>query len=548
VNNNNTGPSFTAIPVGLRSLPRQQVKWTLIGVFLAMFLGSLYQTVVGTAMPKIVVDLGGFSQYTWITTIYIITSAVTVPITGKLIDMYGRKSFYIAGLAIFTAFSLACGFSQSMTQLIIFRGVQGIGAGIMMANAFTVIGDLFPPAERGKYQGYITAVFGVSSIIGPTLGGFVTDALSWNWVFFLTVPLGILIIIIFVKYFPDIRPDNLKHSVDYLGASILVLTVVPALLALSMGGVNYPWASIQIMGMFIFSFLMLILFIFIESRSQEPIIPLSLFKNRIVAVSEVIAFITGVGLFGGSVFVPLFFQGVKGTSATTSGNMMIPMMIGNIIGSFVSGQLLSRNGGHYKIIGIVGNALTVLGIGLLATLNVNTNFTSAIIFTFITGLGMGVIMPLFTIAVQNAVPYSILGVASSSVAFFRSIGGAVGLAILGSVMNNRFASEFFNQVSDRIKDAVPMDRLSALVQNPQGLINPEAQSQLQDLFSQAGPQSAELLQELVFVLRQALSTAISEVFFIAMIIMSLALIANFFLKEIPLRKHHDEIRPPAVSK
>jgi MFS family permease len=228
-------------PWGLRSLPRRQIIWTLIGVMLAMFLSSLDQTVVGTAMPRIIVDLGGFNQYMWVTTAYIITSAVTVPIVGKLTDMYGRKPFYLAGLIIFISASLACGLSNTMNQIIIFRGVQGIGGGIMMANAFTVIGDLFSPAERGKYQGYISGVFGISSIIGPTIGGFLTDSISWHWVFFVNIPLGLLIIAIFIKYFPHFRPDNLKHKVDYSGLMILILTVVPLMLALSWGGVEYSW-------------------------------------------------------------------------------------------------------------------------------------------------------------------------------------------------------------------------------------------------------------------------------------------------------------------
>jgi EmrB/QacA subfamily drug resistance transporter len=337
-----------AQPVGLRSLPRKKVMVTFAGVMLAMFLSSLDQTVVGTAMPRIISDLGGFSRYTWVTSVYIITSAVTIPITGKLTDMYGRKFFYIGGLVVFVLSSFLCGLSQTMTQIIIFRGVQGIGAGVMMANAFTVIGDIFPPAERGKYQGFMSGVFGLSSIIGPTLGGYLTDSLSWHWVFFVNIPLGILIIILFIIFFPNFRPDSLKHKIDYPGLSLLILTVVPAMLALSWGGVEYPWSSVQIVGMFIFSAVMLALFIFVESRSQEPIIPLSLFKNRVVAISELVIFFTAFGMFGGIIFVPLFFQGVLGATATTSGSFLTPMMLGNVAGSFISGQLLSRAGGHYK--------------------------------------------------------------------------------------------------------------------------------------------------------------------------------------------------------
>jgi EmrB/QacA subfamily drug resistance transporter len=541
---NNITSNRIVKPVGLRALPRRKLIWTLVGVMLAMFLSSLDQTVVGTAMPRIIIDLGGFSQYTWVTTAYIITSAVSVPITGKLVDMYGRKNFYIAGLAIFILFSLACGLSNSMTQIIIFRGAQGIGAGVMMANAFTVVGDLFPPAERGKYQGYMSGIFGLSSIVGPTLGGFLTDSLSWHWVFLINIPLGLLVIILFIKFFPNLRPDNLHHSVDYPGLTVLILTIVPLLIALTWGGVDYPWASAQIIGMFLFSAVMLVVFIFIEGRSKEPILPLSLFKNRIVTISVTTIFLTGIGMFGGIVFVPLFFQGVLGTTATTSGNILIPMMLGMVGGSFISGQLISRAGGHYRINGMVGTALMAVGLGLLARMDINTSYSTAIRNIIITGFGLGVTMPVFTIAVQNAVPYSMLGVASSATAFFRSMGGAVGLAILGSVMNNRFAHEFLSQVPDNIKAVVPADRLVALVQNPQALINTQAQSQMQGLVSQLGSQGPDLVQQLLQALRQALSLALSEVFLIGLIIVGVALVVSFFLKEIPLRKHNIADNPP----
>ena len=242
----------------LGSLPKKQLIITLIGVMLSMFVGALDQTIVGTAMPRIVSDLGGFSQYTWITTVYIITSAIALPITGKLTDMFGRKYFYIAGLIIFSVTSILCGLSNSMTALIIWRGIQGIGGGMMMANSFTVIGDLFPPAERGKFMGYMSAVFATSSVIGPVLGGFITDAISWHWVFFVNIPIGILIIILFALYFPDIKPDASKHRIDYAGVTTLILTVVPIMLALSWGGAQYPWDSLLIIGLFVFSAVMLL--------------------------------------------------------------------------------------------------------------------------------------------------------------------------------------------------------------------------------------------------------------------------------------------------
>jgi len=342
--------------LGINALPRQQVLITLAGVLLAMFLSSLDQTVVGTAMPRIITDLGGFTQYTWVTTAYIITSTIAIPITGKLTDMYGRKWFYIVGLAIFMLGSLLCGLSHTMTQLIFFRGFQGIGAGIMMANAFTVIGDIFPPAERGKYQGLMAGVFGLSSVIGPTLGGYITDNahMGWHWVFFVNIPLGILITALFIFFFPHLKPDTLKHRIDYLGITALILAVVPMLLALTWGGVEYPWVSAQIIGMLAFSVVMIPVFILFESRAKEPIIPLWILKNRIVAISTFVIFITGFGMFGGIIFVPLFFQGVLGQSATNSGTFLTPMMLGLVAGSFISGQLLSRAGGALPAAGHVG--------------------------------------------------------------------------------------------------------------------------------------------------------------------------------------------------
>ena len=285
---------------------------------LAMFLSSLDQTIVGTAMPQIISDLGGFSQYTWVSAAYLVTSTVVVPITGKLTDVYGRKFFYVAGLIIFTAGSLMCGLSQNMLELVFFRGFQGIGAGVLIATTFTIVGDLFPPAERGKYVGLLSSVFAMSAVIGPTLGGFLTDSLSWHWVFLVNIPLGVIVIVLLILFFPNFRPDRSKHQMDSLGVSTLILAVVPALLALSWGGNEYAWTSAPIIVMLAISAAMTVLFMVVERRAREPIIPLSLFRNRIVAVSEITTLLISFGMFGGIIFIPLFFQGVLGSSATAS--------------------------------------------------------------------------------------------------------------------------------------------------------------------------------------------------------------------------------------
>jgi EmrB/QacA subfamily drug resistance transporter len=511
----------------------------MAGVLLAMFLGSLDQTVVGTAMPRIITDLGGFAQYTWVTTAYMITSTVAVPITGKLTDMYGRKWFYVAGLLIFMVGSLLCGLSNTMTGIIAFRAFQGVGAGIMMANAFIVIGDLFPPAERGKYQGIMSGVFGLSSIVGPTLGGFITDNIGWHWVFFVNIPLGVLILGLFIFFFPDLRPGSQKHRVDYAGVVTLILAVVPTMLALTWGGVQYPWLSTPIVGMFAFSAAMAALFVRIESRAAEPIIPLHMFRNRIVAVSTFVIFVTGFGMFGGIVFVPLFFQGVLGLSATKAGSFLTPMMLGMVAGGFLSGQVLSRAGGHYRLQGAVGLAIMALGLGLLSRMNADSSYTRAVAYVVVTGFGLGVTMPLYIIAIQNAVPYSILGAATSSSAFFRSIGGVFGLAVLGSVMNNRFASELYGGLAPAIKSAVPAEKLAEIADNPQALFSEAAGAKLKALFEYLGPQGLTLFDQFMDTLRQALNSAVTEVFLIALAFVLVGWVANLFIKEVPLRRHHD---------
>jgi EmrB/QacA subfamily drug resistance transporter len=527
--------------LGFSALPRKQVIITFAGVMLAMFLASLDQTIVGTAMPRIVSDLGGFSKYTWVTTAYIVFSAVAIPITGKLTDLYGRKYFYIGGIVIFILGSIACGLSNSMTQIIIFRGIQGLGAGVMMANAFTIIGDLFPPAVRGKYQGFMSGVFGLSSILGPSLGGIITDNLSWHWVFFVNVPLGIIVITLFTIFFPYLRPDNLKHRIDYLGVALLICMVVPLMLALTLGGVEYRWGSPEIIGMFVFSAVSLLLFLLTEMRAKEPIIPLSLFRNRIVAISEVMVFLTATGMFGCTTFIPLFFQGVMGDTATASGNFIMPMMLGTVFGSFTSGQVLSRTGGHYRIQGAVGTGILMVGIFLLSRMGVDTSSGSAIRNMVIAGFGLGITMPLYTIAVQNAVPYKILGTATSSTAFFRSIGGSVGLAIFGSIMNNRYAAQLTANLSDAVKTALPPAQLDTLEHNPQALLSPDAQSQLHSILAQTGAQGDTLFQHTMQVLREALSSSIVLVFMVAFIIIAVAFVVNFFIKEIPLRKHYHSV-------
>ena len=521
-------------------LPRKQVILTMAGIMLALFLASLDQTIVGTALPRIIADLEGFSQYTWVLTSYLVATTVTVLIAGKLSDLYGRKWVLMSAISIFIIGSILCGLSATMNQLIIFRGLQGIGAGAIMGLTFIIIGDLFPPADRGKYAGLLSGVFGISSVIGPTLGGFITDNLSWHWIFFINIPLGVLIVLLFIFFFPHLRPDIKKPRVDYFGIATMTLAIIPLMLALSLGGVDYEWSSPLIIGMLVFSFIMASFFIWIESRVPEPILPLWLFKNNIVSISSAIAFILGFGMFSTIVFVPLYFQGVLGTTATASGTFLTPMMLGVVFGALMSGQLLSRAGGHYRIQGAIGIAIMLTGMFLLSKMTAETSNASAIRNIVLTGLGLGITMPLFLIAVQNAVPHSVMGIATSTNTFFRTVGGALGLAVVGSIMNKTFLTSFNDSLSPQISAVIPKEQLATLAENPQALVNPDALVQLQAVFEGMGEQGQILFNSLLITLREALSSAIGQVFLVSFFVVLIALVLIIFLKQIPLRKHNDE--------
>ena len=521
---------------GGRKFTRRQVFVTLGGVLLAMFLSSLDQSIVGTALPRIIADLKGFEHYTWVATAYLLTSTAMVPIVGRLTDMYGRKWLYIIGIVIFLIGSALCGLSQTMTQLIAFRGLQGIGAGIMMTNAFIVIGDLFPPSERGKYVGITMSVFGFSSIIGPLLGGFITDHISWHWIFYVNLPIGIPVIFTFIRFFPAFEPLSARHRIDYTGITTIVLSVIALVLGLSWGGI-YDWGSPHVIGSLAASAVLLVAFVVTESRAAEPILPLHIFLNRVVAVSVAARFGIGMGLFGVIIFVPLFFQFVLGQSATNSGIILMPTMLGMVVGSTLSGQAVSRLGGHYRTQALIGLGVLAAGMYLMSRMTPDTTYSRALINTAVTGVGMGIAMPLFVIAVQNAVPYSIMGVATSSIQFFQSIGQAVGLAVFGSIMASRFASNLTGN-EFVVGLHLPQETLSALAGNAEALVDERALEQITGVFGQFGPQGDSLLQQFMAVLKGSLASAITDVFVIALAVIAVAWVVTLFLKEVPLRRSH----------
>lgn len=531
-----------AVAPSFHALPRRDLVLTVGGLMLGLLLAALDQTIVGTAMPRIVSELQGFEHYAWVTTAYLLTSTAVVPISGKLSDMYGRKVFLIGSAAMFVLTSALCGLSQDMTQLIVFRGLQGVAGGVLTSTVFTVISQIFPPAERGRIQGVFSGIFGLASIVGPLLGGYLTDNLSWRWVFYVNLPVGLIALTVLWFSFPNIRPVMRERRIDFLGAGTLVAGVVPLLLALSWGGNDYGWTSPTIIGLFALAATMLVIFGLVENRAAEPIIPLSLFRNRIVSVSVLALMLMAIGMFGTILFIPLFIQGVIGTNATQSGTVMMPMMLVMITSSIVGGQIISRTG-RYKLIGLFGMSAMTLGLFLLSGMGPDTDYVTVVRNMIIVGLGLGPTMPVFTLAAQNAVKMSQLGVVTSLTQFSRSIGSTLGVAVFGSLLTNRFAPAVQAGLPLEVTSAVPADRL-AQFQNPQALLNPQAADLMRQQFLTLGPQGAQIYELLLGSIKVALVAALHDVFFLGAVLGALGIVTVVFLKELPLRKSYG---PPQTA-
>lgn len=529
-----TAASPTTEPQSLSAtMSRQSVLLVLASVILGMLLASIDQTIVGTAMPRIIADLNGLEHYAWVATSYLLASTVAVPIWGKLSDIYGRKIFFIGGMALFLLGSALSGTSQTMTQLILFRAIQGLGGGAMMPIAMALIGDLFPPAERGKWQGVLMAIFGLSSIVGPTAGGWITDNWGWRWTFYVNMPVGAVALIVALLVLPAAGARR-AHTIDYWGSAALIAGAVPLLLAFSWAGTQYAWGSVQVIGLLALAVVMLAAFVLIEMRASEPIITPALFKNRTFSISVLATFLTAAGMFGAIIYLPLFVQGVLGNSATSSGAVTTPMMIGFIVSSIAGGQILSRTG-RYKVLAIGGFAVAAVGLFLLAGMGVTTSNAVVIRNMVIMGLGIGVSMSLFTIIVQNAFPFRYLGQVTASLTFFRSMGSTIGIAVFGSVMTNQFGRALAHNLSPALTRAIPARQL-AVFQNPQVLLAPGAAAHIQQAFARLGPQGLTLFHQLLHAIRLSLTSAITGLFFVGGCAMVLALVAVLFLPELPLRK------------
>lgn len=528
-------PSDTAI------IPEPDSKKGLLitGLIIAMLFAALDGTIVGTAMPRIVGELGGLGVMAWLTTAYMLSSTAVVPIAGKLADLLGRKSVYVAGLLIFIAGSALCGMSQSMSQLIWFRCVQGIGGGIMMPMAMIIIGDLFTGKQRAKWQGVFGAIYGLSSVIGPQVGGWIVDSLDWRWVFYINLPVGLLAVVFIAMGLNSHRATG-PVRFDIAGMVTMILGVVPLLLALTFGGKEYPWGSWQIIGMIAVSIVSLIAFVFIESKASEPILPIRLFKNRTFTVINGIGFLMSVGMFGAIMFVPLFMQGIVGISASASGTVMTPMMITMIIASVIGGQFVQKIGVRTQM--TIGMIIMAAGFVLLSTLSMDTTKLVASSYMMTIGLGIGLVMPILTLALQESFPKSELGVVTSSSQFFRQIGGTFGMTILGTVMNYRSDHELSEKLVPVLKQlpeqasGIANEMTSMIHTNPQGLysalLDPATLAKL--------PQA--IIEKLVPILKASLVGSLHSVFLVGLVFVILGAVLTPFLGRIQLtdRKKTEE--------
>ncbi|MET7861807.1 MDR family MFS transporter [Micromonospora taraxaci] len=437
-------------------LNRQQIRLLMVGLMTGMLLAALDQTIVGTALPTIVGELGGINHYSWVVTAYLLASTASTPLYGKMADLYGRRPVFLFSIGTFLVGSLLAGLSQNMTQLIITRGIQGLGAGGLLTLAFTIISDVVSPRERGRYQGLFGAVFGISSVAGPLVGGYFAET-DWRWIFYINVPLAILAIVVCYHVMRLIPFERRDHSIDWLGAGLLVAGVSALLLALSWGGNEYAWGSGVIISLFVVGAVLGVLFVLQEARVAEPILPLRLFRSATFALANSALLIIGLVMFGSIIFIPLYLQIVKGASPTRSGLLMLPMMAGIIITSILTGRAMTRIG-RYKWFPVAGSVTLLVGMFLFTRLEVTTSLWVAFGFMVVIGVGLGLCMQSLILAVQNAVSVRDLGAGTSSATFFRSLGGSFGVAILGTVLSSRLTSGLADRLPGAIAQLPPQEQ------------------------------------------------------------------------------------------
>ena len=479
-------------------MTRQAKTIVTIGLMLGMALAALDTTIVGTALPSIVGKLGGITLYSWVFSVYLLTSTTTVPIYGKLADLYGRKPLFLFGSSLFLIGSVACGAAQSMEQLILFRALQGLGAGAVQPMVLTIIGDIFPLEERAKVQGLFSGVWGVSSVVGPALGGLIVDHFSWRWVFFINVPFGLASMILLIIALKE-QVERKKHHLDYLGTLTLTGSIVALLFALLQGGSTWAWNSLPSIGLFTATVVLLALFIYTERRAEEPILPLTLFENRIILIASVGNLVLGIVMFGVTSYVPLFVQGVQGGSATSAGITLGPLLLAWPIAATASAKIIIRYG--YRFTAGLGTLLYTVGTGMVVFFQPQTSLVFIVIAMLLTGTGLGFASSAYILSVQNAVPWNMRGVATASSQFFRTISGTIGVALMGTILNTQMA-QLFAPILTHFASVV--SRLPKHIAPANILLTPDIRASLPhnflSLLQQALSQSLFWVYALMFVL------------------------------------------------
>lgn len=504
----------------------------MFGIMAAMFFAAINQTITSTAMPRIISILDGMDYYTWTINIYLLTSTIATVLVGKLSDIFGRKPFILIGILLFMIGAFLTGTSSDVYQFIIYRGIQGIGAGIIQSTAFTAVGDLFAPRERGKWMGFMTAIFGFSSVLGPTLGGYLVDHMDWHWLFWIFLPLGIVAFIMILMLFPKVE-RRASEGIDYLGSLFITTTIVPLLLAFSWAGTEYTWGSPQILSLLGATVVSAIIFVFVQSKVKNPILPLHLFKNSVVTISNIIGFIMNFGLMGAMIYISFFVQGVLGITPTLAGYVTMPMSIVMVVTSAIAGQLIAKKG-KYKRYALIGVPIMIAGMAIMIVMN---SVGIAILSMAVFGMGLGLAMPVFSLATQNAVSHKELGVVTASTQLFRNLGGTIGIAVMGTVMSNNLTTNLKNALqSPDAPDFSKMDPKLAkemlAFANPQTLMNkPLLEATQAKLPAEAQPLFAQMIDNI----RDALGTTLSTVFLAGTLVLVVAFVLVFFLKELPLR-------------
>ena len=522
-----------AIPAGVDPRTRTQI---VAAVLLGLFLAALDQTVVGTALPKIVTDLRGNDIYTWAFTSYILTATISGPIYGKLSDLFGRRPILLFAVSVFLIGSLLSGLSQEMWQFVAFRGIQGLGAGALFPVALAVIGDMFDASERGKYQGLVGAIFGLSSVIGPAIGGVITDTVGWHWVFFVNLPLGAIVFTVIWRALPTFRPAGERPKIDYLGASVLAAALVPLLIGLT-NKQSGNWGDPAVGGLIVLGLVIATVFVFVESRASEPLVPLSLFRNRSFTISVIAMFAASMAFFAPIVFLPRWFQVVGGSSATQSGYQLLALLGGLIISAMGSGQIVARTG-RYKLLA-VGAAITLgVGLFLLSNLRADTPLPVLFVWMFITGLGVGPMFSIFTLVVQGAVAPRQIGTATSSLTLFQQLGGSVGLAVAGTIFGSRLVEELPRQLSSSVPPQVTAGFAgggsSAVLGQLTG-VGDLGQAILAAAPVAARAQLEPFVPAIVEAIHRAFSIATASTFTFGLAVAAVVLIVVAFLRETPAR-------------